>query len=90
MRYPDLSYYKRLPTPELQDMYNDLQEWASKLVVELDLRDQEDTYKQARYVRTAVTTSDIGRPDGVAIVYSLEACKYYGWNAKTSAWDAFT
>ena len=90
MRYPDLSFYKSLATPELQVLYNDVQVWASKLVLELDARDSEDTFKQARYVRTAVTTSDIGRPIPGSIVYSLEAGKYYGLNAQTSAWDAFT
>ncbi|MEK9918391.1 MAG: hypothetical protein VW496_03260 [Pelagibacteraceae bacterium] len=89
MRYPDLSYYKRLPTKELEDLYSEVQQWASKLVLELDTRDTEEKFKQAQYIQTAVTTSEIGRPLAGSIVYSLETGKYYGWNALTSAWDAF-
>tara|TARA_R110002167_G_scaffold103192_1_gene267178 strand:+ start:320 stop:592 length:273 start_codon:yes stop_codon:yes gene_type:complete len=89
MRYPELSYYKKMPTLELQDLYMSVQSWAGQLINELDSRDIENTFEPARQILTAVTTTDIGRPIGGSIVYIEPTGKYYGYNAVTNAWNAF-
>ena len=69
MRYPDLSFYKSLATPELQDLYNDVQVWASKLVLELDARDSEDTFIADLAVATnssQIKTGSLARSERVA------------------------
>ena len=89
MRYPELSYYKYMATKELQDLYMSVQSWSGQLINELDTRDTEQNFKPATQIITAVTTTDIGRPNGGFVVYIEPTGKYYGWNAVTSAWDAF-
>jgi len=89
MRYPELSYYKYMATKELHDLYMSIQSWSGQLINELDTRDTEQNFKPATQILTAVTTTDIGRPAGGFVVYIEPTGKYYGWNAVTSAWDAF-
>ena len=64
MRYPELSYYKYMATKELQDLYMSIQSWSGQLINELDTRDTEQNFKPATQIVTAVTTTDIGRPNG--------------------------
>lgn len=89
MRYPELSYYKTFSNRDLQELYNDLQQWSAQLIQELDSRDISQDFQGIKYVITETTTTNYKKATGGSVVYSTSAGKYYGWNALTSAWDAF-
>jgi hypothetical protein len=90
VRYPELPYYKQFSNQELMDLYNEVQVWSSQIINELDSRDEEVRATPTTQIFTEVTTSNVAKPLGGQVVYSASAGKFYGWNAVTSAWAAFT
>ena len=89
--YPELPSLIRMTTPELQNLYDEVQRWSAELALELDARDQEIRYEGVTKVVTFVTTTDYeGRPIGGTIMYSTSLGQYFGWDALTSTWDAMT
>ena len=84
-RYPELPQYQSYSDRELMEMYKLLQDFTSTLILELDTRDVTINQKTAERVYTAVTTSDIGNPQGGAIAYSKKSDTFRGYTV-ASGW----
>tara|TARA_R110000765_G_scaffold353880_1_gene443797 strand:- start:17 stop:295 length:279 start_codon:yes stop_codon:yes gene_type:complete len=85
-RYPELPPHntKNFTDPELTSLYDMVQVFTSRMVNELDLRDQELDGAPIMNIFRVVTISDIGRPQVGNIAFSINQNKFLGYN--TTAW----
>jgi hypothetical protein len=76
-RYPTLPYDIRVNQP--QDTYNEIQDWSSALVNELDTRDIQVDTTPSTNIYTVTTVTEIGRPKKGDIAYSVSSGKFKGY-----------
>lgn len=90
MRYPELPYFNRFTTAEVRELYNEVSQWQSDLVRELESRDEEVRYTPSTQLRTVVTTTDAANALGGEVIYSTSTGQAYCYSAVSSTWNQMT
>tara|TARA_R100001086_G_C11820605_1_gene253992 strand:+ start:137 stop:421 length:285 start_codon:yes stop_codon:yes gene_type:complete len=79
-RYPFFNYYiNDLSDDNILKLYNEMKNWGSILVRELDKRDLDVDTKPANTVLTATTVTQLSKPKKGDIAYSVSSGKFKGY-----------
>ncbi len=76
-RYPTLPFNITIAEP--QNTYDQIQDWSSALVNELNSRDTQVDSTPSTNIYTVTTVTEIGRPSKGDIAYSVSSGKFKGY-----------